>query len=120
MSKVIGHGLLVDWSYMRNRGIKGFIIIFINFMKKIFLYYFIFIFLFFATGCTNVDNSSLQKISINNKKIAVEIMDTPELRFQGLSGRESLPEDTGMLFVFDKYVQTSFVMRDMKFSIEIH
>ena len=52
--------------------------------------------------------------------IAVEVVDTPELRRQGLSGRESLAEDRGMLFVFDEVSSDNcFWMKDMNFSIDM-
>lgn len=38
---------------------------------------------------------------------------------RGLSGREKLPENSGMLFVFDKPDYHSFWMKDMKFAIDI-
>lgn len=52
--------------------------------------------------------------------ITVEVVDTPELRRQGLSGRENLPDDKGMLFVFDKASSDNcFWMKDMNFSIDM-
>ncbi len=58
-------------------------------------------------------------VTINNTKIKVEIADTPELQYQGLSNREELCDNCGMLFVFpDKQILT-FVMRDMNFPLDI-
>ena len=55
-----------------------------------------------------------------DKNFIVEVVDTPELRTKGLSGRESLGEDTGMLFVFEKQSDNNcFWMKDMKFSIDM-
>jgi uncharacterized membrane protein (UPF0127 family) len=52
--------------------------------------------------------------------ITVEVMDTPELRRQGLSGRDSLAADRGMLFTFDETsTENCFWMKDMKFSIDM-
>jgi hypothetical protein len=48
----------------------------------------------------------------------VEIADTDEKRMQGLSGRESLPENQGMLFVFDVSDYHTFWMKDMNFSLD--
>lgn len=79
----------------------------------------IFISLLIIVRCFNKQDNNLQKIRINNKEIQVEIADTPELRFQGLSGRKSLPENHGMLFVFENYKIPTFVMRGMKFSLDI-
>jgi len=45
--------------------------------------------------------------------LQVEVADTAETRFKGLSGRESLPDNEGMLFVFDDISSSNcFVMRD--------
>jgi uncharacterized membrane protein (UPF0127 family) len=52
--------------------------------------------------------------------ITVEVVDTPELRGQGLSGRESLTSDKGMLFVFDNTSESNcFWMKDMNFSLDM-
>jgi uncharacterized membrane protein (UPF0127 family) len=41
------------------------------------------------------------------------------LRYTGLSDTESLPEDRGMLFVFETADSHTFVMREMDFPIDI-
>ncbi len=56
---------------------------------------------------------------LGETELFLEIADTPEKMFQGLSGRKSLPEGRGMLFVFAGPAFYSFVMRDMNFSIDI-
>ncbi|MBC8464926.1 MAG: DUF192 domain-containing protein [Parcubacteria group bacterium] len=58
-------------------------------------------------------------IAIGNTLITADIADTPEKRTLGLSGREALLPDTGMLFVFDKEGNHSIWMKDMHFSIDI-
>jgi uncharacterized membrane protein (UPF0127 family) len=61
-----------------------------------------------------------KEIKIGNKLLLVEVVDTFEERRQGLSGREGLEEDEGMLFVFDNQdVDPGFWMKDMKFSIDV-
>lgn len=62
--------------------------------------------------------SGYKKISINNTSLFVEIADTDEKRTQGLSGRDNMPENGGMLFVFDTKNTYSFWMKDMKFSLD--
>jgi len=57
--------------------------------------------------------------TINGTTFHVEVADTDALREQGLSGRESLDESEGMLFVFDKQARHLFWMKDMNFSIDI-
>jgi uncharacterized membrane protein (UPF0127 family) len=51
--------------------------------------------------------------------VTAAIADTSDLRYLGLSDTESLPEDRGMLFVFDSVGNHTFVMRRMDFGIDI-
>jgi len=51
--------------------------------------------------------------------VALDVADTPESREKGLSGRNSLAEKAGMLFIFDQPGVPSFWMKDMKFPIDI-
>lgn len=48
--------------------------------------------------------------------IRVELARTPEERAQGLMFRESMPEDQGMLFVFDESDYQSFYMKNCFFA----
>jgi len=58
-------------------------------------------------------------IIINGQKILAEMATTVEQQYQGLSGRNKLCENCGMLFVFpDKQIQT-FSMRNMNFPLDI-
>ena len=50
--------------------------------------------------------------------IAALLADTPSKRNRGLSFRESLSRDTGMLFIFDKKEAYSFWMNEMKFPLD--
>lgn len=56
---------------------------------------------------------------INNQTFKVEVAKTETERQIGLSGKESLSSDKGMLFVFDNPDYHSFWMKDMKFPIDI-
>lgn len=61
-----------------------------------------------------------QKLTIGSKTIDIEIANTPELRNKGLSGRTSLDESSGMLFVFDTQdVSPIFWMKDMLIPLDI-
>lgn len=60
-----------------------------------------------------------ETIRIGETDVKVEIRDTPEERTMGLSGRESLEEGTGMLFIFETPGNYGFWMKDMKFPIDI-
>ena len=48
-----------------------------------------------------------------------EVADTADQRYTGLSEHDSLGEDEGMLFVFEREGERSFVMRDMAFPIDM-
>ena len=58
-------------------------------------------------------------VKIGGQTIEVDVADTPAEQAQGLSGREGLAEDEGMLFIFDKPGIHGFWMKDMKFTIDI-
>ena len=49
----------------------------------------------------------------------VEVARTPEDRARGLSGRDDLAPDAGLLILFDMLDQHHIWMRDMRFSIDL-
>ena len=51
--------------------------------------------------------------------VTAAIADTDELRYLGLSDTDDLPDDRGMLFVYDNVADRTFVMREMSFGIDI-
>jgi uncharacterized membrane protein (UPF0127 family) len=66
---------------------------------------------------TGSDGASLTRLTFVNKDgsevdFLVEIADSPEERGVGLMFRERLPEDHGMLFIFEQDGQHSFYMRN--------
>ncbi len=76
----------------------------------------------FLPGCDEQPKDpSVEKVTISGKTFTLELALDDETRFRGLSGRESIPEDGGMLFVFpDRGVrQHQFVMRDCPVPIDI-
>ncbi len=69
-----------------------------------------------------VENSVINKIQyveIGGQKVKVELARTSEEQEQGLSGRKSLGDDEGMLFIFEKPSKYSFWMPKMNFPIDI-
>jgi uncharacterized membrane protein (UPF0127 family) len=58
-------------------------------------------------------------VIVNEKKISVEIARDFSSQYRGLSGRDSLCATCGMLFVFPSKQELEFVMRDMKFPLDI-
>lgn len=67
----------------------------------------------------NLPRGTPDTIKIGDKTIKVEIADSPEEHEKGLSGRDSLPKDAGMLFVLPENSEPIFFMSGMKFSIDI-
>lgn len=59
------------------------------------------------------------RVFLGGEEIAVIIADTPASQEQGLSGREKLEPNEGMLFVFQTPMLTGFWMKDMLFPIDI-
>ncbi|GAB3667138.1 DUF192 domain-containing protein [Halopiger thermotolerans] len=51
--------------------------------------------------------------------VTAAIADTDETQYLGLSDTEELPEDRGMLFVYESVADRTFVMREMDFGIDI-
>lgn len=66
------------------------------------------------SGCS----TKINYLQVGNTQVAVEVRDTEEGRSQGLSGREQLGEDEGMLFIFDQPGIYGFWMKDMKFPLD--
>ena len=67
----------------------------------------------------NDKESNLVDITIGDKKYKVEIADTLEKQEKGLMGRESLPEDQGMLFIYDEPQDLSYWMKNTLISLDI-
>lgn len=64
-------------------------------------------------------NTERQTIRVGDQELFVEIADTLQLQVRGLSGRPSLGEQEGMLFVYESPQILSFWMKDMNFAIDI-
>src|SRR3972149_4363578 len=58
-------------------------------------------------------------VRVNSAVIKTEIAGTPAERTRGLSGRECIGKNQGMLFVFDKPDYYPFWMKNMRFPIDI-
>lgn len=61
----------------------------------------------------------IASVTIGTTTVQVEVADTDAARTQGLSGRSSLAEGRGMLFVFDTPGTYGFWMKDMNFPLDI-
>lgn len=58
-------------------------------------------------------------ITMPNGALVAEVADTKSSRELGLSGRKSMRENEGMLFVFDAPGRYGFWMKDMNFPLDI-
>lgn len=67
----------------------------------------------------NLTPSTLTNLKVGDNTLKVEVADTPDSRTKGLSGRESLATDSGMLFVFSESKQSRFWMKGMKIPLDI-
>jgi len=82
------------------------------------------IFLFTQGEPANNNGSRLNQIAaptlkLEGSTIELEIAQTAEQRVRGLSGRVSLPENSGMLFIFEGEGEYGFWMKEMHFPIDI-
>ncbi len=62
---------------------------------------------------------STKQITVGKVNILAEVASSQTEQVSGLSGRDSLPEGTGMLFIFPEPGDLGFWMKDMLFSIDM-
>ena len=67
---------------------------------------------------TTVPSDHVPKLKIGDTELNVEISDTDQKRRQGLSGRATLSENTGMFFIFPSAGIHPFWMKDMLFPLD--
>lgn len=71
-------------------------------------------------GCSEAPVAAgFERVTIAGERFDLEIAADDETRVQGLSDREFIPEDGGMIFVFKRPARQSFVMRDCLVPIDI-
>ena len=86
--------------------------------KKLYIFLILFLVLFSIISF-KLPKQAQSKVILDGKTFSVQIANTDILRQMGLSLRDSLKEDEGMLFVFQKLDKYGFWMKDMKFPIDI-
>ena len=57
-------------------------------------------------------------MTLGDAQLSVQLADTPEKTSRGLGGRDSLPRDSGMLFMFGTSDRWRFWMKDMRFPLD--
>lgn len=63
--------------------------------------------------------SAGEKIKVGSAIFSVDIADTDEKRAKGFSGVDSIPQNYGLLFVFDKTAIRTFWMKGVKFPLDL-
>ena len=66
-----------------------------------------------GVACAEPSEPGGPALEIDGSRFEVEIAATPAERSRGLSGRESLPDSSGMLFVYESARTPSFWMKEM-------
>jgi uncharacterized membrane protein (UPF0127 family) len=79
----------------------------------------LFFFMHQTSTQTTVTIGSTDSTSSPQATIVVEVESTEATREQGLSGRASLAEGSGMLFVFQQPGTYGFWMKDMNFALDM-
>jgi uncharacterized membrane protein (UPF0127 family) len=78
----------------------------------LFISFFVLIFFFLN------ERTKIKRLKIGDTEISVEIAKDEREKEKGLSDRGFLPQDRGMLFIFDKADYYTFTMKDMNFPLD--
>ena len=65
------------------------------------------------------EEEGLTRLRVGEVDVLVELAETPSAWTQGLSGRERLGEDEGMLFIFPNSARRRFWMYKMRFALDM-
>ncbi len=76
-------------------------------------------FYFFLQKNPDYGNDKEERIKINGTEFIIEISETQEKLAKGLSGRDGLCENCGMVFKFSEKGNWSFWMKGMRFDLDI-
>lgn len=112
------------YSYSSNIDRKVVVRHYVGLSLKTVLAYFVFIICFFSVPVIQwfidqVEAIQVERGIIGETAITIEIVNDYEERILGLSGRESIPENHAMLFVFPDNDYHGIWMKDMNFPIDI-
>jgi len=82
------------------------------------IFFIIFVAVFLVWFNYKSAESGFSSFQINGAKFFIEIADTAQKRALGLSGKDSLPQNQGMLFIFSQPGYYSFWMKEMRFALD--
>ena len=88
-------------------------------IKSFFLIVIFLIFGFFVVHQPVKDFNNIKYVEIAGQRVGVDLATNSVTQELGLSGRNELKENEGMLFVFDKIDKYTFWMKDMNFPIDM-
>lgn len=90
-------------------------------LNKIIIGFIVILLLFSAFIVLQIQKTPVppSKITIDNHTFSIDVATTSAEQQQGLSGKDSLPQDQGMLFVFKTPDRYAFWMKGMKFPLDI-
>ena len=74
-----------------------------------------------ALGCAGAGTTPVPDgpaVTVGSAVFEVEVADNPELRTKGLSGRDSLPDMSGMIFIFESGRASDFWMKGMSIPLD--
>jgi uncharacterized protein len=81
--------------------------------------FFIFLISLYFVFKKDINSEPDAYVKINGTILEVETAKTNKEHYMGLSNRDEIKDDWGMLFIFENKEERSFVMRDMMFSLDI-
>jgi uncharacterized membrane protein (UPF0127 family) len=72
-------------------------------------------------GCGSSESQPVRtvEVRVGGATVQAEVAASDDARKQGLSGRPSLAEDRGMLFVYPGHAERTYWMKGMRFPIDI-
>jgi len=90
-------------------------------LNKIIIGFIIILLLFSGYILYQINQTPLpkSKVTIDNHTFLIEVATTSAQQQQGLSGRASLPQNQGMLFIFKTPDRYPFWMKDMRFPLDM-
>ena|SRR5579872_1498036 len=90
-------------------------------LNKIIIGFIVILLLFSAFVVFQIDKTPKppSQVTIDNHTFSVELAKTAKEQEQGLSGRNAVPQDQGMLFVFNNAAEYPFWMKGMKIPLDM-